>query len=141
MSDPVTAAMQDALAGEHAAEYAYSVIGGRLDSGTTYQELAARHFREHRTRRDALIALLRDAGAEPVGAEPAYKLPIAVDSDSDAKRVGQQVEDRCTVLYAAIVATAQDAPRRFAVTALGEAAVAGLEWGASAVALPGVEAP
>ncbi|MDN5853981.1 MAG: ferritin-like domain-containing protein [Actinomycetia bacterium] len=141
MSKPVTDAMQDALAGEHAAAYAYSVIGGRLDYGTTYQELAARHFRDHRARRDALIALLGDAGADPVGADPAYELPVAVESDSDAQRVGQQVEDRCSVLYAGIVATATGQPRRFGVTALGEAAVAGLEWGAPPVALPGVESP
>lgn len=134
-------AMQDALAGEHAAAYAYTVIGGRLDYATLYQELATRHFDVHRSRRDALTGFLLDAGVDPVGAEPAYDLPIAVESDDDAKRVGQQVEDRCAVLYAGIVATASGDPREFAVTALGGAAVAGLEWGSPAVALPGVERP
>ena len=141
MSDPVTDAMQDALAGEHAAVYAYSVIGGRLDYGTQYQELAARHFRDHRARRDAVIGFLRDAGANPVGAETAYDLPSDVDSERAAQRVGQQVEDRCSVLYAGVVATASGDPRSFAVTALGDCAVAGLEWGGSPVALPGVESP
>jgi len=139
MSDPVTEAMQDALAGEHAAVYAYGVVGGRLDYGTKYQKLATRHFDDHRARRDALIAFLRRAGATPVGAEPTYQLPTGIGSEKDAQRVAQRVEDRCSVLYAGLVATASGEPRTFAVTALGESAVAGLEWGAQPGALPGVE--
>ena len=141
MADPVTDAMQDALAGEHAAVYAYGVIGGRLDYATTYQDLAARHFREHRERRDSLTGFLRDSGTKPVAAEPAYDLPVEVASNSDAQRIGQQIEDRCAVLYAGVVATATGEPRSFAVTALGDAAVAAVEWGAPPVALPGVESP
>lgn len=133
--------MQNTLAGEHAALYAYGVIGGRLGFGTKYQELASRHFRDHRDRRDSLIGFLRDAGEKPVGAEPAYDLPVAVESGRDAQRIGQQVEDRCTVLYAGVVATTTGDPRRFAVEALGAAALAGLEWGAEPVALPGVGSP
>lgn len=141
MADPVIGAMQDMLAGEHAAVYAYGVIGGRLDYGTDYQELATEQYEAHRTRRDDLLGRIADAGAEPVGAEAAYELPVAVDSAADARRVGQQVEDRCSVLYAGVVAVADADARGFAVTALREAAVAGLRWGAPSTALPGVEKP
>lgn len=140
-ADPVIDAMQDALAGEHAAEYAYGVIGGRLDYGTSDQELATRLYAEHRDRRDELMRLLTDAGANPVGADPAYELPVDVQSAADAQRLGQQVEDRCSVLYAGVVATATGGARSFAVDALTASAVAGLEWGAPPVALPGVQRP
>ncbi|MGH3357915.1 MAG: ferritin-like domain-containing protein [Nocardioidaceae bacterium] len=141
MSDPVVDALQDMLAGEHAAVYAYGVIGGRLDYGTRYQELATDQHGAHRERRDDLIDRIADAGAEPVGAEAAYDLPVEVGSDSDAERIGQQVEDRCAVLYAAVVAVAAGEVRTLAVTALGEAAVAAVRWGAPSTALPGVEQP
>ena len=139
--DAIVDALQDALAGEHAAVYAYGVIGGRLDYGTRYQELAARQHSDHRGRRDELTRLVADAGADPVGAEASYDLPVDVTSDADAQRLGQQIEDRCSVLYAGIVATATGGPRSFAVDALQASAVAGLEWGAPPVALPGVQQP
>ncbi|UYM04477.1 ferritin-like domain-containing protein [Solicola gregarius] len=137
----VVEALQDALAGEHAAVYAYGVIGGRLDYGTRYQDLATGLYADHRDRRDALTQYVADAGAEPVAAEAAYELPVAVESDTDAQRLGQQLEDRCSVLYAGVVATATGGPRSFAVEALGGSALAGVEWGAPSTALPGVEQP
>lgn len=141
MSDPVVDAMQDVLAGEHAAVYAYGVVGGRLDYGSRYQDLASRLYRRHRDLRDTLSDRIAAAGAEPVGTEPAYDLPVRVDSDKAAQRLGRQVEDRCSVLYAALVAVADGDARALAVTALSDAAVAGVEWGAPSTALPGVEQP
>lgn len=141
MSDPVVDGLQDMLAGEHAAVYAYGVIGGRLDYGTRYQELATTLYARHRDLRDELADRIAAAGAEPVGTEPAYELPVRVDSDTDAQRLGQQVEGRCTVLYAGVVAVASGDVRVLAVDALGDAAVAALEWGAPPAALPGVERP
>lgn len=141
MSDPVVGAMQEMLAGEHAAVYAYGVVGGRLDYGTRYQELATTLYERHRDLRDKLVDRITEAGAEPVGTEPAYDLPVRVDSDDAAQRLGQQIEDRCSVLYAGVVAVADEDVRALAISALSKAAVAGVEWGAPSTALPGVEQP
>lgn len=141
VSGAVVDAMQDALAGEHAAIYAYGVVGGRLDYGTDDQQLATEQYTAHRSRRDQLAGFVSEAGAEPVGTEPAYELPIDVDETDAPQRIGQQVEDRCSVLYAGVVAVATGEIRSAAITALGEAAVAGIKWDAPSAALPGVERP
>jgi hypothetical protein len=133
-------AAQQVLAGEHAAVYAYGVLGGR---DTSEADRAARDYLVHRARRDAVTAALRVVGEEPVAAEPAYELPGQVGSVASVRRVGQLVEDRCSVLYAAFVAAAaaSSPDREQAVTALGDAAVRLLDWGGRASALPGVQAP
>jgi len=130
--------LQQMLAGEHAAVYAYGVLGGRLAQGTPLQVQAGEAYIEHRARRDALVAMLRAAGAEPVPAEVAYALPAPVDVPAQARRVARQVEDRCAVLYASVVAAETGRTRGYAVGALVDAATRGLSWGAEPVALPGV---
>lgn len=134
-------ATQLVLAGEHAAVYAYGVLGGR--SPTAEAGLATRNFVVHRARRDALTTSVREAAGEPVVAEPGYTLPVDVVAAASARRVGQQVEDRCSVLYATLVAAAPASTRtrQQAVTALSDAALRLLAWGGQAAALPGVQLP
>lgn len=132
------------LAGEHAALYAYGVVGGRRRSSPTEASRAERAYLVHRSRRDTLTEALRAAGATPVAAEPAYELPVAVTSAASAQRVGQQVEDRCSVLYALLVATTppgRDGIRAEAAAALVDSALRLLGWGGAATALPGVQRP
>ena len=138
---PVLDAAQLVLAGEHAAVYAYGVMGGR--SPALAAELATRNFVVHRARRDALTTSIRAGGADPVVAEPGYALPVDVAAAAPARRVGQQVEDRCSVLYAALVAAAPASTqtRQQAVTALSDAGLRLLDWGGQAAALPGVQLP
>jgi hypothetical protein len=134
-------AVQQVLAGEHAAVYAYGVIGGRGPAAEA--GLGRRAYVVHRARRDTLTTAIRALEAEPAVAEPGYALPVDVASATAAQRVGQQVEDRCSVLYAALVAAAPGSgrTREQAVTALGDAAVRLLAWGGQPVALPGVQLP
>jgi hypothetical protein len=139
--ESVLDAVQLVLAGEHAAVYAYGVMGGR--SPVAEAGLATRNFVVHRARRDALTAALRAVGAEPVAAEPGYDLPVDVVAAVRTRRVGQQVEDRCSVLYATLVAAApvSTKTRQQAVTALADAGLRLLAWGGAAAALPGVQLP
>ena len=132
------ATLQRMLAGEHAAVYAYGVIGGRLAPGTSLQAAASAAYVEHRTRRDDLVARLRAQGADPVVAEAGYALPVPVDTPAQARRVARVVEDRCSVLYADVVANTTGPTRAYAVGALIDAATRGLAWGAEPVSLPGV---
>lgn len=130
--------LQAMLAGEHAAVYAYGVLGGRLAADTSLQRLASTGYVEHRARRDAVLEMVRVTGGEPVPPEVGYDLPVPVDDPAQARTLAQRVEDRCSMLYADVVAAATDSVRGFAIAALVDAATRALSWGADATALPGV---
>jgi hypothetical protein len=136
---PVVDAMNDTLAGEHAAIYAYGVIGGRLDYGSPPVREATEAWEIHRERRIGLTALVEAGGKTPVAAETGYRLPNDVRDVADARAVAQIVEGRCSVLYATLAATAVGEVRTYAVDALIDAAVRGYDdWGAPSSVLPGV---
>jgi hypothetical protein len=139
-AEPAVAALQAALAGEHAAVYAYAVIGGRLDGDSRVVQLAIETHAQHRAVRDALVEVLLGRGEQPVPTEPGYELPAPVDGAGAARALARQVEDRCGVLHAAVIATAEGAERLLAARALLDGAVRGLRWGAPPTAFPGVGA-
>jgi hypothetical protein len=129
-TQPATAdllALQAALAGEHAAVYAYGVIGAHLDAAG--QPLAARALGAHLTARDTLHAAIAATGGQPVAAEPAYVLPFVVRTPPAALRLAVLVEDRLAALYLALVTAAEDRPTRaLAAAALQTTAVATAGW-------------
>jgi hypothetical protein len=135
---PVTDAMNDTLAGEHAAIYAYGVIGGRLEYGSAPVRDATAAWEIHRERRVSLTALVEAGGETPAAAETGYRLPNDVNDVAAARTVAQTVEGRCAVLYAALAATATGAIRAYAVDTLIDAATRAYDWGAPTSALPGV---
>jgi Domain of unknown function (DUF4439) len=133
-SDAETAALQSALAAEHAAVYAFGVVGGVL-GGDAEAEAA---YAAHRGRRDQLTAML---GAAAVAAEPVYTLPFDVSGPAAAQRLAVRVERRCADVYAATVARTTGARRSYASRALTDCAVRGLGWGAQPEPFPGLRAP
>jgi hypothetical protein len=139
--DPVVDALQAVLAGEHAAVYAYSVIGGRLPGDDPVVALSIDAYAVHRDRRDTLVAVLRAADRTPVAGEPGYQLPRPVEGPSSARELARLVEDRCSVLHAAVVATATGELRGLAADALVDCATRALAWGAEPTAFPGVGQP
>lgn len=134
----MSAALQAALAGEHAAVYAYGVIGGAVDPTGAAEALAREAYDVHAGRRDRVEQRVRALGDEPTPAEPGYALPAPVTSIDDADLLARRVEDRCAVLYAAVVAASTDDLRREASGWLEDAATRSLAWGATATAFPGV---
>ena len=140
-SQPVAEAMNASLAGEHAAIYAYGVIGGRLDLDSPPVEAATDAVEAHRARRDGVTALIEAGGGAPVAAEPGYLLPADVVDVGAARTTAQEVEDRCGVLYAALAATATGDLRAYAVDALIDSATRALDWGAPTSPFPGVVEP
>lgn len=136
--DPVVSALQEALAGEHAAIYAYAVIGGRLDGDSAAVQRATDSYAAHRTHRDALTEVLLARQESPVVTEPGYVLPAPVEGPASARALARRVEDRCGVLHAAVVATAIGDERRLGADALVACARRGMHWGAPATAFPGV---
>jgi hypothetical protein len=128
-------ALQAALAGEHAAVYAYGVIGGR--SGRGDERLAAAAYARHRARRDRLTAIVYRLGGRPVVAQPGYALPFAVDDRRQLQRLARLVEHRCARLYADVVPATHDATRDFAARAISDCATTALAWGGRDQAFPG----
>jgi hypothetical protein len=133
-------ALQETLAGEHAALYVYGVLGARVsDSGQPV--LAARltaAYTTHRGRRDQLTAMVRAAGGEPVAAELSYRLPNASRTAPQLRAGAAVTERRCAAVYAAAVGSTSRTDRQWAIDALADAAVRELSFGGRPAAFPGV---
>ena len=79
------AALQTALAAEHAAVYGYGVAGALLGGADLANAKA--DWNAHQLARDNLQAMLTRLGATPVAASPAYKLPFTVGSSAASARM------------------------------------------------------
>jgi hypothetical protein len=137
--DDVTA-LQACLAAEHAAVYAYAVVGGRLAGlgpPSHVVDRADEAYSWHRTQRDSLDALIRQLGASPVAAEPAYQLPMTPQTVGQCRRLARFLEKRCCEAYAYAVSLATNARRAALADALGDCAVRATLWGARLEAFPG----
>ena len=122
-----TEVLNAALAAEHAAVWGYGVVGTAL--GAERRGLAATAENAHRDARDALVALLSERGAEPVGPEGAYELPFPVLSEADAATLAVTLEDGVAAAYVRVLAgAAESATRQMAVGALGATEVRAVGW-------------
>ncbi|MEU4108235.1 ferritin-like domain-containing protein [Streptomyces sp. NPDC027717] len=130
------AALQAALAAEHAAVYGYGVVGGRI--GAPRQGEARSAYDAHRAARDTLARSVRDLGGEPVAASPAYALPFTVADSPAALRLAAELEERLAGVYADLVRASTGARRTTATAALREAAVRATRWSGTAPAFPGL---
>jgi hypothetical protein len=133
-------ALQDTLADEHAALWLYGVYGGRTSQATAPELYAAlrQAYDVHRGRRDQLARTVRDLGAEPVAAAVAYELPTPLVSAVDIRAAALDTERRCAAAYSSLVAQSVGDQRRWAITALVDAAVRQLAFGGQAEAFPGI---
>ena len=116
------AAIQRTLAGEHAAVFAYGVVGGGLP--VAERGIARTGATAHRLARDRLTRVLQQAGAHPVGAQAAYASTRVVGNRSAALALAAEVEDALAVTYDALVAAVvQRDLRTLALAGLQQAAV------------------
>lgn len=122
--------LQTALAAEHAAVYAYGVIGAHLDGS----ELALAHEADlaHREARDTVADLISDAGATPDPAAAAYRLPKPVTDRAGALALAVEIETKVAAVWRATLAAVPDADRATALDALIQTAVRAAEWRAAA---------
>lgn len=134
-------ALQDCLAAEHAAVYGYGVLGGvlagRTTAGSPLQVLAGSTYVEHRRRRDDLTDLIASRDADPVAAEPAYRMPTRVSSVEDCRLLARRLEDRCAQVYADAVARCVDGDRELCARGLTACAIRSVSWGSRPVPFPG----
>jgi Domain of unknown function (DUF4439) len=130
------AALQAALAAEHAAVYGYGIVGAMVTGDT--EKLAHADWLAHQDARDTLEAMLVKLGATPVAASPAYQLPFAVTGEASAVRLAAALEDGVTQAYLAVVAVSDRTLRSFGALAMQPPANRALAWSGSTVAFPGM---
>lgn len=131
-------ALQAALAGVHAALWAYAVIAPRFDDET--DEVAVSDaYAAYRALRDELTAFITAKDATAVAAEPAYALPFPVPDAEASRRLAIHLENGCAPLFGGVVAGATTpALRTFAANALSAAVRRRARFGGQPVAFPGL---
>lgn len=132
------AALQGALAAEHAAVYGYGVVGAMLTG--TEQADARTDWTAHQVARDTLVAMLTKLGAIPAAASPAYELPFAVSSAESAEKLAATIEDGVTRAYLGLVAVNNQTLRTFAARSMQISANRSTAWTGTTVAFPGMPA-
>ncbi|GAA1279526.1 hypothetical protein GCM10009677_37530 [Sphaerisporangium rubeum] len=134
MSD-AAAVLNKVLDAEHAAVYAYGVIGAR--GASSQRSAATAAFNAHRARRDQLRGLVTARNATPSEAAPGYTLPFPVVTPADAGRLAAHVEDRVTSAYLELASVDEPSLRRLAALAMQECAVRAYSWRPTIQPLPG----
>ena len=133
-------ALQQTLAAEHAAVHVLALVGGRVPI-SSQPELAERvraAYTLHRGRRDQVVAMVRQAEAEPVPAEVSYEPATPARTPAQLRRAALAVEQRCTAVYASMVGGTAGANRQWALDALEDSAVRALGLGGRAEPFPGI---
>ena len=133
-----TAALQSALAAEHAAVYGYGIIGANLTGSR--QAAAMTNWVAHQVARDTLEAMIRSRGSEPVPAAVAYRLPVTVRTPGQAVSLAVLLEDRVATAYLGLVALSDISVRQFGALQVQAAALRAAAWRGSTVAFPGLPA-
>jgi hypothetical protein len=133
-------ALQQTLAAEHAAVFVSAALGGRASAlpPSPLRDALDTTYAGHVERRDQLRIVLTRGGVDPVAAEPAYRLPAALDTAAQIAAEALRVERGCATTYAALVAATSDTERRWALDALVTTAVGETAFGGAPEALPGL---
>lgn len=126
--------LTEALTAEHAAIFAYGVIGARLDGAEADAALAAEEA--HRSRRDALLLRLTERGVDAPVAAPSYELPFEVTDAGEARRLAVLVEERVGAVWRAALPVVTGEDRAEALDALVAAAVEATGWRRAAGVVP-----
>ncbi|MEV5413660.1 ferritin-like domain-containing protein [Thermopolyspora sp. NPDC052614] len=127
--------LRKALEAEHAAVYAYGVVGAR--TGGDRRRTAASAFDAHRARRDRLRELIIARGGTPAEPAAGYTLPFPVTTAEDCVRLAALVEERVTAAYLELVAVDDPAVRRMAALAMQESTTRAYAWRPDIPAFPG----
>ncbi|HEX4088421.1 MAG TPA: ferritin-like domain-containing protein [Trebonia sp.] len=130
------AALQTALAAEHAAVYGYGVVGA-IATGSA-RSLAHADWLAHQEARDTLEQMLVKLGATPVAASAAYQLPFAVTGQASTARLAAALEDGVTQAYLGLVAVTDRTLRSYGALSMQPPANRAVVWSGSTVAFPGM---
>jgi len=132
-------ALQATLAEEHATLWSYGVLGARTSQSASpalYDAVTAA-YRRHRSRRDQLRLMVRDAGGEPVAAAVAYEVDGALVRPPQVQRAAVALEEAGVETLLALVARSSGDVREWALTEATWSAVWQLELGGTPQTWPG----
>jgi hypothetical protein len=140
MSGSPLDALQTTLAAEHAAVFVYGALGAQTSQSATPQlfDDITDAYHVHQQRRDALIGMIEDAGAEPVAAEAGYDLPEDLSTTAAVTGRALRLEQGAASTYAFLVASTTGRNRSWGVEALVDTAVRELRFGGTPQVLPGL---
>lgn len=127
-------ALEAAIDGEHAAIYAYGVVGPKLTG--TARAMALQYEAAHRAQRDSMLETMTSA---PTG-QAIYALPFAVTDARSAIALAVEVEQRCAQLWRAVVAAADSNGRQAPLAVLTDAALRAAAFRRIGGAVPGTVA-
>jgi hypothetical protein len=133
---PAIAALQAALAAEQAACYGYGVVGAYLSGGDAAR--AGTDWVAHERARDSLTATITAAGADPVPAAVAYRLPLAVHTAGQARALAVILEERVAQAYIGLVGLTDLRLRALGARQLRAAALRATTWSRTTSAFPGL---
>ncbi|MER5424145.1 ferritin-like domain-containing protein [Streptosporangium roseum] len=130
--------LDTALAAEHAAVYAYGVIGAR--STGNLRAVATDAFDAHRAHRDRLRTLIISRGGTPVEPNASYELPVTPSTSAQAVELAVLVERGVTSAYLELTASGDPALRKMAALAMQECVVRAYGLRPEIEAFPGMPA-
>jgi hypothetical protein len=129
------AALQQALAGEHAAVWAGGRAAAKLAGQQRADALAG--LEVSRNARDKLMSMVIAAGGQPVPAAAAYLEPDEVTGAGTARDLLAHVNLALCPIYAGLVGHSDPADRKWPLRRCREAALSALAWGAPPMPFPG----
>lgn len=126
LGEEATAALQTALAAEHAALWAYGLVAA-FDPAVA--DIVTTMVTGHQSTRDAAANLIVSGGATPVGPEPAYTSPVTGSDEAAAIEMALTIETDCANAWRAVIGSTDDsALRGTALTALTDSALRMVTW-------------
>lgn len=132
-------ALQTTLADEHAALYAYGVLGARTSQagGPLLYDALTTAYRRHRSRRDQLRVMIGESGGEPVAAAAAYDLDLPAQGAGRVREAALALEVDGVETLVALVAQSSGTVREWALTEATWSATWQLELGGEPQTWPG----
>ncbi|MEO3788703.1 ferritin-like domain-containing protein [Nonomuraea sp. B10E15] len=132
--------LRRALTAEHAALFAYGLLGART-SGSLRDRMTAA-FKAHRASRDQLRGYIISRGGKPAEPDASYALPFVPSDAAQAAKLAVHLESGVTAAYLELAAAQDDALRRYAALAMQEAVTRSYAFRpAQPSAFPGMPAP
>ncbi|TMR15027.1 DUF4439 domain-containing protein [Nonomuraea turkmeniaca] len=111
--------LRKALAAEHAALFAYGLLGART-AGSLRDRMSAA-FDAHRARRDQLRGFITTRGGRPAEPDASYALPFFPSNATLAAKLAAHLENGVTAAYLELAAAQDVSLRRYAALAMQEA--------------------
>ena len=126
LGDDTTAALQNALAAEHAALWMYGLVAAHAPQQA---DTVAAAITSHQGTRDAAANMIVVGGGTPVGPEPAYVSPQPATDKASALQLAIVIEQDCASAWRAVVGFTDDSTLRgSALSALTECSMRMVTW-------------